>query len=254
MATTSRTRVAACAAALLVFADGDGGAAAVRAAAPGPRVIRFAGHEWTVKASGGEAIGPGPNHFSDRRRSVWVDAFGRLHLRIAKRHGRWWAAEVVSRTSFGHGTYRFVLDTPVDALPPSVVLGLFTWDDDPAFTHREIDVEFSRWNSPMNAVNVQYAVQPYERFGNLHTFTMPPTAPSTHEVTWRRDVIRFRSLAGFLAAPLVPADVIEEWTYAGTVPPAGAEQARINLWLFQGLPPADRRPVEVIVADFAFVP
>jgi hypothetical protein len=38
------------------------------------------------------------------------------------------------------------------------------------------------------------------------------------------------------------------------VPPAAGENARINLWMFRGEPPADGRPVEVIVADFAFVP
>jgi hypothetical protein len=254
MAISSSARVAASAAALLVLAEVFGGGAAARPVAGRPRVIRFAGHEWTVKASGGEPVGPGPNHFSDSRRSVWVDARGRLHLRIARRRGRWWAAEVVSRASFGHGTYRFVLDTPVDALPPSVVLGLFTWDDDPAFAHREIDVELSRWDDPRNAANAQYAVQPYEQPGNLHPFTVPAAAPSTHEFAWRPDAIRFRSLAGLLAEPPPGGDVLREWAWAGAVPPAGAEQARINLWLYQGIPPADGRPVEIVVADFTFVP
>jgi hypothetical protein len=254
MATSSRARFAASAAAVLALAGGFGAGAAARSEEGRPRVVRFAGQEWTVKASRGEAVGPGPNHFSDSRRSVWVDARGRLHLRLARRRGRWWAAEVVSRASFGHGTYRFVLDTPVDALPPSVVLGLFTWDDDPAFTHREIDVEFSRWNEPANAANAQYAVQPYERTGNLHRFAVPPTAPSTHEFAWGPEAIRFRSLAGPPAEPSVGADVLGEWSWAGAASPAGAEQARINLWLYQGVPPPDGRPVEVIVADFAFVP
>lgn len=255
MAAVTNARAGVYAMALLAAASaGVVERAAARSAVGEPRVIRFAGHDWTVKASGRERVGPGPNHFSDSARNVWVDAFGRLHLRITRRGGRWQAAEIVSRESFGHGTYRFVLDTPVDSLPPSVVLGLFTWDDDPAFANREIDVEFSRWDSPLSAVNAQYAVQPYERPGHLHAFAVPPVAPSTHVVTWRSDAVRFRSLAGFLVEPVVPADVIGEWTYAGAVPPAGAEHARINLWLFRGIPPAARASVEVIVADFAFVP
>jgi hypothetical protein len=244
-----------CSAVLLVLASGPWtGRADARPPQPGPRIVRFAGHDWTVKTSGRTRVGPGPNYFSDSAEHVWVDAYGRLHLRIARSGGRWTAAEVVSTASFGRGTYRFVLDSPVDALPPSVVLGLFTWHDDPAFANREIDVEFSRWNDPLRAANAQYAVQPYELAGHLRSFVQPPVVPSTHAFTWRADAIAFQSLAGALTAPVVPSDVIHEWTYAGPVPPPGGEQARMNLWLFQGVPPVDGRPVEVVVAAFAFVP
>lgn len=225
-----------------------------RPAAGGPRIVRFAGHDWTVKTSGRERVGPGPNYFSDSTDTVWVDAYGRLHLRVARAGNRWTAAEVVSVESFGHGTYRFHVDTPLDALPPSVVLGLFTWDDDPAWAHREIDVEFSRWGMAANPVNAQYAVQPYETPGHLQSFLQPPGAPSTHAFVWLPAAVRFQSLAGDLAAPLVPADVIASWTYEGAVPPAGAEHARMNLWLYQGVAPAGGTPVEAIVSDFTFEP
>jgi hypothetical protein len=33
----------------------------------GPRVVHFAGHDWTVKDSGKRQVGPGPNVFSERR-------------------------------------------------------------------------------------------------------------------------------------------------------------------------------------------
>jgi hypothetical protein len=225
-----------------------------RRAPRAPRVVRFAGYDWTVKTSGRRLVGPGPNYFSDAPEHVWVDGYGRLHLRIARIGGRWTAAEIVSTASFGYGTYRFFVDSPIDTLPPSVVLGLFTWDDEPDFAHREIDIEFSRWSNAASTVNAQYAVQPYELPDHLRSFVQPPLAPSTHAFTWRADAIFFQSLAGSLATPVLPSDVIHEWTYAGPVPPAGGEHARLNLWLFQGVPPADGQPVEVIVADFEFAP
>jgi len=225
-----------------------------KASSEGPRVVRFAGHDWLVKGSGRERVGPGPNLFSDRETNVWVDDFGRLHLRVSRSGKRWYAAEVVSTESFGHGLYRFYLDTPTHALAPSVVLGLFTWNDDPAFAHREIDIEFSRWSDPANPVNAQYVVQPYDLPGNLVSFVQPALAPTTHTFDWQPSAVSFRSLVGFAREPSTPNDVIAEWTYDGDVPQAGGENARINLWMFRGEPPADGRPAEVIVSDFEFVP
>ena len=45
------------------------------------RSITFSGLNWLVKGSRGR-IGPGHNHFSDSFDNVWVDAQGRLHLRV----------------------------------------------------------------------------------------------------------------------------------------------------------------------------
>lgn len=54
------------------------------------------------------------------------------------------AAEVILSESLGYGTYSFTVSSPIGDLDPNVVLGLFTWSDDPAYHHREIDVA----NSP----------------------------------------------------------------------------------------------------------
>jgi hypothetical protein len=79
---------------------------------------------------------------------VFVDNEGHLHLRIDHRDDRWSCAEVISTRSFGYGTYRFDLDSHIDCLDPQVVLGLFTWNDDPSYNHREIDIEVARWGDP----------------------------------------------------------------------------------------------------------
>lgn len=215
----------------------------------GPRVVRFAGYDWEVKASGRRRLGPGPNFFSDSEDSVWVDAAGRLHLKIRRAGNRWYAAEVICRASLGHGTYRFALDSDVHALAPSVVVGLFTWSDDPTDHHREIDVEMAKWGNAADPTNAQFVVQPWDGPSNLVRFTVP-SGPTTHAFTWSPASVAFSSASG--AAGGTP---VAEWVYAGPdVPREGDENPRINLWLFRGSAPEDGRPVELIVRDFEFVP
>lgn len=211
-----------------------------------PRVVRFAGFDWEVKTSGRRQVGPGPNFFSDAPESVWVDDAGRLHLRIRRAGNRWYAAEVICRASLGHGRYRFVLDSDVDAFAPSVVLGLFTWSDDATDNHREIDVEVARWGNAADPTNAQFVVQPYDDPDNLVRFAVP-AGPTTHAFTWMPDAVAFEATAG--GAP------VADWVYTGPdVPSEGDENPRINLWLFRGAAPADGQPVEVIVRDFVFEP
>jgi len=215
----------------------------------GPRVVRFAGYDWEVKTSGRRPVGPGPNFFTDDPESVWVDAAGRLHLRIRRAGNRWYAAEVICRASLGHGRYRFVLDSDVDAFAPSVVLGLFTWSDDATDNHREIDVEMARWGNAGDPTNAQFVVQPYDGPDNLVRFAVP-AGPTRHSFTWMPGAVAFGAAAGPNGET-----PIASWVYTGPdVPREGDENPRINLWLFRGAAPADGQPVEVIVRDFVFQP
>lgn len=208
------------------------------------RTIEFSGYTWQVKSSAG-AVGPGPNVFSDSTSGVWVDGSGRLHLKITYSKGRWRCAEVINTQSLGLGRYTFELDSRVDGLDPNVVLGLFTWSDDPAYANRELDIEFSRWGNAADPTNGQYVVQPYDGAGHLLRVTQAAVASSTHSFDWEPGSVAF---AGSAAAP-------SAWTYAGAdVPPPGSEHARMNLWLFRGAPPTDGRAVEVVVKRFSFTP
>jgi hypothetical protein len=208
-------------------------------------MVEFSGYTWEVKSSE-EAVGPGPNYFSDAADNVWVDRRGRLHLKLTYSEGRWHCAEVINTESLGLGRYTFELGSPVSDFDPNVVLGLFTWSDYPAYHNREIDIEFSRWARMDDPTNGQYVVQPYRRIRNLRRLTQRPLAPSTHSFDWRRTAVRFASSS---AAP-------STWAYRGSdVPVSGSEHVRMNLWLFRGadLPP-NGRPVEVIVTSFRFQP
>ncbi len=207
--------------------------------------LSFSGYSWEAKTSPG-LVGPGPNVFSDSPRTSGVDAQGQLHLCITHRDGQWRSAEVVLDRSLGYGTYRFTVASPVGDLDPNVVLGLFTWSDDPAYNHREIDIEFARWGNATDPTNAQYVVQPYDRRGNLARFTQPAVAPTEHAFTWSSKQVRFSSTTA-------TGQTIASWSYTGrSVPKPGDERTRINLWLAGGAPPANGAEVEVGLSRFSF--
>ncbi|MBA3717671.1 MAG: glycoside hydrolase family 16 protein [Actinobacteria bacterium] len=206
--------------------------------------ISFSGYSWTVKASSGQ-VGPGPNEFSSSKNNVWVDRNGYLHLRINFSKGKWYCAEIASQRSLGYGTYRFTLGSAVSNLDPNVVLGLFTWDDDPAYNDREIDLEFSRWGNAADPTNGQYVVQPWSGTGNLQRTTVGANVPSNQSFSWSPGQVAFASSNGSTAS----------WLYTGIdVPPPGNEKTHLNLWLYRGRPPSNGRAAEVVIRSFSFVP
>lgn len=65
---------------------------------------------------------------------------------------------------FGYGLYSWTIETDVSSFDPSVVVGLYTWDNtdtEKLEYNREIDIEFSKWNNPKDTTNAQFVVQPY---------------------------------------------------------------------------------------------
>src|ERR1043165_4812079 len=63
--------------------------------------VQFSGYTWTIRNTGTATEGPGPNVFNGS--NAWVDANGRLHLKITKNTttGKWNCAEIYSAQSFG---------------------------------------------------------------------------------------------------------------------------------------------------------
>lgn len=224
-------------------------AARVRERREHTRTIRFSGYEWNVKSSAGR-VGPGPNYFAGA--NVAVDKRGRLHLRIDNPEGHWVCSEVISQQSFGYGTYRFYVDSNIDHVDTNAVLGLFTWSDAPAYHNREIDIEVSRWGKTDNE-NGQFVVQPYTQ--NMIRFEIPSgLAASTHSFTWQPNRVFLQSIRGRQPDRRVASDVIRQHTFTENIPQAGGENARINLWLMGGRPPANGRAVHVIISRFEFIP
>jgi len=208
-----------------------------------------------VQLGSGAPVGPGPNRFSDSDENVFVDKQGRLHLRITQDDGRWRCAEVVSNRSFGLGTYGFTIDSGIDDFDPNVVLGLFTWSDDPAYAHREIDIECSRWGNGADMNNAQFVVQPFDTVGHLARYAVPAgLTNTTHLFVWETNQVNFQcQIGGFDPAP-VPVNEITNWSYTLSVPQTGDENVRINFWLFNGNPPVGNSELEFIIKSFEFVP
>jgi hypothetical protein len=211
---------------------------------PGPTVIEWSGQTWHVK-SHSRKIGPGPNFFSSANVTLVDDA---LHLSITKSGNKWYAAEVISDKSFGYGTYTWTVRL-TEPLDPNVVLGLFTWNDDPAYNHREIDIEYAKWGNAADPNNAQYVVQPYANEGNEHRWRQPAFDGATvHSFTWEPNAVTFRSTTAGGA-------VLEEWTYDGLdVPVPGGENARMNLWLFRGAAPQNGQTVTIVLESFTHTP
>jgi hypothetical protein len=222
-----------------------GSAMASQPRGAGPqRTISFAGRVWDVK-SRAESVGPGPNRFSASTRSVWVDRNGYLHLKVNYSGGKWRCAEISSQASLGYGRYSFSLGSDVSSLDPNVVLGLFTWDDDPAYNDREIDLEFSRWSRPSAPAASEFVVEPSYVAGHVQPVTLKPGTRSEQRFSWSAGRVAFASSNGSPAS----------WSYSGNgVPPPGGEKVHLNLWLNKGLPPANGRPVEVVIRSFSFTP
>lgn len=212
------------------------------------QTLKWSGYEWVIKSSD-EPIGPGPALWSDAPESVWVDDQDRLHLKLRNVNGRWYAAEVYSLQSLGHGQYIFYLDSRVDNLDPNVVVGLFVHSDD----QNEIDIEFSKWGEQRPYTYHQFVLQPRIDDTNLQRSDYKvPNPPSTHGFIWSPDQVRFRSFIDHDIAGKLP---IKQWDYSGpNNPKPTGDRAHINLWLYQGLPPTDGQEVVLVVSKFEFVP
>ncbi len=220
----------------------------------------FSGYRWRIKTSE-VPVGPGENRFFAASEAVRVEENGTLHLRIIPRQGTWYCSEVVLTEALGYGTYIFHVLGRVDRLPPEAVLGLFLWDDEPSFHHREIDIEFSRWGKAENSWNLQYVVQPFERCGNRELLSMRLVGDATtHTIRFTPKEAVFSSYHGFLEAEeLVRGETderhIHTWRYTESdLPPAGAAQVRINYWLYTESAEETGVYPEVMIRGFRFLP
>jgi hypothetical protein len=217
--------------------------------------VSFSGRIWKVKSSE-TRVGPGANYFSDNKDNVWVDDAGKLHLKIAKTEGQWRCAEIISEDSFGLGTYRFYVSTPLAKLDPNITLGLFTWSDAREYAHREIDIECSKWGKAADTNNAQFVVQPYQPRGRLLRYHVPKQLDAaTYSFTWQSNSVLFKCVEGHTTAFATNDSVIQEWNFTkGSIPSPGDEKARMNLWICAGRAPLDSNDTEIVISKFEFLP
>lgn len=219
--------------------------------------VVWAGQTWLAKNSPVVQQGPAPNYWLASPENLYTDTSGRLHLIAKEIQGRYYCAEVETQASdFGYGTYRFVIDTPLEKLDPMAVVGMFTYNDNIPYSEgsQEIDVELSRWGQPsLTANNSQYVVQPWRQANHILRFPAPTQADAlTYEFTWKPTGVVFKLRNG--AAPNSP--VLKKWKTAppGVGAPQSGTRVHLNMWLYRGEAPYNKFSQEVIFQDFTYTP
>ena len=167
-----------------------------------------------------QAVGPGPNFFSNSL--VFVDVYGKLHMQVRKFGSQWKCSEIYSLDSLGYGTYSWNLSSQSpSSLPKNVVIGMFVWDDNgtspsTGSPYREMDVELftSAFGNPLTAgktVQAQCTVQPYYAWGHYYRFDTGlsgpayPTKDSTWSFHWYMDPATINNTGVNIAYSTTPA-------------------------------------------------
>ncbi len=217
------------------------------------RVIFFSGYSWTVRNTTNKE-GPGPNYFSDS--CVLVDGLGRLHLVIIKddKTDHWLCPEITSLIKFGFGTYKFVVEGAIDHFDKNIVLGLFNYSGNDRFD--EMDIEIARWGNAAYP-NLNYTIWPAKNdsaknSATTREFSLKSTL-STYYFKRNADTVicsSFDSISTNLK------DLIFSSTFARPASSISRLEmpVHINFWLFDGSPPENQKPLEVIIRSFEFIP
>jgi len=210
------------------------------------RTLMFSGYEWELRSISSDR--GGANDYDPD--NAWTDEKGFLHLRLAKRNGRWTSAEVINTRSLGYGTYAFVVrDT--SHLDLAAAVGLLTWDEQGAEeNHRELDIEISQWGD-RTISNAQYVVQPYYVPANVVRFAAP-AGPLTHIMRWEPGRAAFRTVRGASSSSRAPA--VAEHEFTAGIPIPGTEKVRMNLYYFRYSPEPPRGDVEIVIEKFEYLP
>jgi hypothetical protein len=218
--------------------------------------INFAGLTWEVKDAYTSKVGPGPNYFS--KDNVWVDVDGKLHLKIRKiSTNKWTCAELKTQQLFGNGVYQFWVEGRPDLFDKNTVLGLFNYPCangtcEPDGTH-EIDIEFAKWGNATQSNTLNYTTYPNAVGGATYHQTFPLSLSggtyTTHRYTRTANSVFFQSLYGHQTDN---TNQFASATSTNTVSTL-AMPVYMNLWLFQGKTPSDKKEVEIVIRDFKFV-
>jgi len=240
----------------------------------GAPAIFWAGETWLPRVEVGEQK-PYGNHWSASPDTIYVDSQDRLHLWIREFNGVWNVGEIRSvRQDYGYGTYTFVVETPIDAMDPHEVLGLFTrnnlptehelttgtlWTDgqqgDPRYVdHAELDVEIGKWDWAGRGYphrNAQYVVQPWWVKGHTKHLWLPHKVPYTVQMTWNRDNTIFKVWKGTSPTGR-PASRWKSTATNGT--PRPGTQVMLEAWLIFERGPARGVDQEVVIDSFRYEP
>jgi hypothetical protein len=118
-----------------------------------------------------------------------------------------------------------------------------------------MDIEFSRWGND-SFPNLNYTIWPahptFKDASAVNEFTLASNL-STHYFRWSADSVVCSSFNGITAHP---DKLIYSHTFTGSSVSISKLKmpVHINLWLFGGHPPANQKPVEIIIRSFTYKP
>jgi hypothetical protein len=257
------------------IASGFGGAEPPVAGVPG--AISWSGYTWEVE-NWGTANG------QPAAANVKVNDGGQLVLSLANSRGaeldsaRGDAGISGNPSTWGYGTYKWVIDTDLSTLPAPVIFGLFTYwaasKGGPA-GQKEIDIEAG----PMGisgapsflqlgfyqdtAAGTIQAVPPYHTLLTGSQVAAKSSPQTTMQFTWLPDSITWEVFYGKDTTPDYSLTMTqgEDYSYvqpyggntfSGTVniPATGKQQVIMNLWTASQQPVSS--PVVVIIDSFTY--
>ncbi len=202
----------------------------------------FSDYWWIVKTSRA-AVGPGPNHFSSD--GVQENSRG-IELEIRKQQGRWRSGEIFTLDHFGYGTHSLLFSIP-EPLDSNAVFGFFLYNSDEPPFYNEIDFEAARWGVAENPP-FSFTLQPYAVPGNSLAFYAEEAGEYLCRIAWQSEEILF-TLSDETGRILL------QWAYRGDAIPVDTEsRIHLNLWLFQGRPPAGDGGLRVQVFSYKYEP
>jgi hypothetical protein len=206
-----------------------------------PHIVHFSGYEWEVRSQPSERGGT-MNPYDPE--NVWCDDQAHLHLRTARQGEAWAGAEVQLTHSLGYGLYRFTV-RDVSTLDGATALTLYTRDEAaPEQNNREIDIEVSRWGDPSEP-NAQFVVPPFNEPANVSRFEAPP-GQVAFSFRWLPGNLLFQAARG--------SATLARHEFTASVPSAGGELARINLYVYGHSRKPALRASEVVIEKFEYYP
>lgn len=251
-----------------------------------PGALSWCGYTWEAENWG---TAPG----QPRASQVSVNSDGHLVLSAAEVNGQYRGAEVASArgdrgltgngSTWGHGTYRWVIGTDLTTLAPGLVLGLFTYwaaskGGPPG--QKEIDIEISDFGIPGAPRFLQMGFYQDTPAGT------PQAVPAGHTMVTGSQAAR-SSPATTVQFTWLPASIVwEAWfgadttgipdvtlpvtqgqaysytqawggnQYSGTVeiPATGGQQVIMNLWAANATPPAGNAAQTAVLQSFSYTP
>ena len=232
-----------------------------------------------------EICGPGNNRFSQQTVALSTSK-DELTLQYKQLSGSWMGSEVrvllpPEQMPFTYGTFSFSVKSITvrnrmtnvvslsNDLPPSLILGLFTWDPTEDYSshenyNHEVDIEISRWNVT-SAPDAQFLVQPpgspqMKRFYTGAGSGQRSPGGHTYQFTWNPGEVFWYTTAGggqshsYSTLQTITDNVPD---YVQCLP--SNTEIRLNLWSMHGTieTPTNLGQndiVEVIIDKFSFIP